>query len=463
MTKKSKLFGTAGIRGHFGSKVTAELVFQVSQAVSKLYPSEGIVVGHDARTSSEALSQCATAALSLAGSKVYKIGLCTFPVIANQTLNPQHTVAIYITASHNPPPDNGIKVLRKGREFVMSEQDEIERFIEEKRESKSGIIHSTWDSLKKQIEITDANKQYFKRITEEFKIRGEGRKVILDCANGPMAELAPLLLSHYGFQVTTINSHIDGFFPGRLAEPSPENLGTLINLCKKEKTLGIAFDGDGDRLAVIDEEGEFVELSRINAFLALQAIEEEGPGKIIVSIDSSTTIDRSVEKLGAIVVRTRLGELHTEGTSLQDKGEKVIFAAEPWKPIFPKWGFWIDGLYGLLKILKVITNRKTTVNEAIKDVPLHIAKRKAYYIKADKAEEIFNQCKLKLKETLENETKKELTIDGLRYDLEDSTWILIRKSGTEPKIRIYYEAPNQDRFEWIEKIVKGLEKIIDEE
>ena len=462
MTKKSKLFGTAGIRGHFGSKDTAELVFQVSQAISKLYPSEGIIVGHDARTSSEALSQCATAALSLAGSKVYKTGLCTFPVIANLTSSPHHSVAIYITASHNPPTDNGIKVLRKGREFTMSEQDEIEKFIDERLGEEAGIIHDNWDNVQKQLEITDANKQYFKRIIGEFAMEGGGTKVILDCANGPMSELAPLLLSHYGFQVTTINSHIDGFFPGRLAEPSPENLSTLIDLCKKEKTIGVAFDGDGDRLAVINEEGEFVELSRMNALLGLQAIAVEGPGKVVVSIDSSTTIDKTVEKQGAVVIRTKLGELHTEGTRLQDEGEKVVFAAEPWKPIFPKWGFWIDGLYGLLKILKVITSRKTTVNDVLKDIPLHIAKRKAYYINADKAEEIFNHCQVKLKESLESETKKELTIDGLRYDLEDGTWILIRKSGTEPKIRIYYEAPNQTRFDWMEKIVKGLEKIIDE-
>ena len=111
----------------------------------------------------------------------------------------------------------------------------------------------------------------------------------------------------------------------------------------------------------------------------------------------------------------------------------------------------------------MISSRKTAVSDIMKDVPLHIAKRNAYYVKVDKAAEIFEKCKLKLKEFLENETKKELTIDGLRYDLEDSTWILIRKSGTEPKIRIYYEAPDQARFDWIENIVKELEKIIVEE
>ncbi|GAG25146.1 unnamed protein product, partial [marine sediment metagenome] len=134
MKKKSKLFGTAGIRGRFGTKVTAKLVIQVSQAVAQLYSSEGILVGHDARTSSEALSQFATASLSLSGTKVHKIGLCTFPVIANLTLNTKHSVAIYITASHNPPTDNGIKVLRQGREFTLQEQNQIEDLISERDE-----------------------------------------------------------------------------------------------------------------------------------------------------------------------------------------------------------------------------------------------------------------------------------------------------------------------------------------
>ncbi|MHA1515148.1 MAG: hypothetical protein ACTSPF_06400 [Candidatus Heimdallarchaeaceae archaeon] len=138
------------------------------------------------------------------------------------------------------------------------------------------------------------------------------------------------------------------------------------------------------------------------------------------------------------------------------------YAAEPWKPIFPKWGFWIDGLYSLVKILKVIVSGKTTVSEIMKDIPLHIAKRNAYLVEQKRVETIFDDCKTKLRFSLANESKKELTIDGLRYDMDDGTWILIRKSGTEPKIRIYYESPTQNRFEWIENIVKDLEIIIKE-
>ena len=463
MDRRLRLFGTAGIRGPYGIKVTAELVFEVSQAVAKIYPSKGVVIGHDARTSSEALSQCAKAAVSLAGGKVFFAGLCTFPVIANLTLDNNHTVAIYITASHNPPQDNGIKVMRNGREFTKEEQDQIEDFIERRREEGILIQYEQWENLIPQKEIEEANERYIKRIMEDLDFKGDGRKIILDCANGPMSNLAPILLTQIGFQAVTINSHIDGHFPGRLAEPSPQNLSVLIGLCKKEKSLGVAFDGDGDRIALVNEEGEFVELSRTNSLLATFAIEEYGPGKIILSIDSSTTVDKAVQDIGGIIVRTQLGELHGKAKEIIENKEKVVFAAEPWKPIYPNWGLWIDGLYALTKLLKVIVKHKTTVSEIMKDIPKHIAERKAFLVNEERVVKIYEKCQQTLIEFMENEEKQVLTIDGLRYDLKDGTWILIRKSGTEPKIRIYYESPTLDRFDWIENRVKQIETIIKNE
>ena len=296
MNEKPKLFGTAGIRGPFGLKVTANLVFQVSQAVAQIYPSEGIVVGHDARISSEALGQCATAAVSLSGGNVFKVGLCAFPVIANLTLDEKHTVAIYITASHNPPTDNGIKVLRNGREFTEGEQDEIEIIIGKRSNQDLLIHHAKWSEIKPQSELKNANERYIDRLTKELQLDGGGKKIIIDCANGPMSILAPSLLNNFGFSVTSINSTVDGYFPGRLAEPSPGNLGDLMDLCKKENSIGFAFDGDGDRLAVIDENGNFMELSRINALLASLVIEKHGPGKIVLSIDSIPLANSKNEK-----------------------------------------------------------------------------------------------------------------------------------------------------------------------
>lgn len=458
MKKLEKLFGTAGIRGLFGEKVTADLIVQLSQSMAELYPASGMLVGHDARTSSEVLAQYACASLAIVGKSVFQVGLCSFPVIANLTTASKHEIAIYITASHNAPEYNGVKVLQSGREFTKEEQDKLEEAIQTKLDAKTAIIHKEWHEIIPQQKIYDADRRYIRRIKNYLQFEGDGRTIIIDPANGPMGLLSPILFSELGFKVISINSHVDGSFPGRPGEPIKENLQQLIGLCKLENAIGIAHDGDGDRVSIIDEAGSFIELSRINALLAKLAIEEEGEGNVILSIDSSTCIDNVVKLTNSKVIRTNLGELHGKALAMIAKGERVIFAAEPWKPIHPKWGLWIDGLFSIANILKVISTKKTTVSELMKEIPKNIAERRAYLVDEKKQEEKYNQCKETLEKILKDEQKKELTIDGLRYDMEDGTWILIRKSGTEPKIRLYFESPTQERYNWIKSIIEEIEK-----
>ncbi|MBA7499695.1 Phosphoglucosamine mutase [subsurface metagenome] len=195
--------------------------------------------------------------------------------------------------------------------------------------------------------------------------------------------------------------------------------------------------------------------------LAKLAIEEEGEGNVILSIDSSTCIDNVVKLTNSKVIRTNLGELHGKAIAMIAKGERVIFAAEPWKPIHPKWGLWIDGLYSVTKILKFATLHKTTIVEVMKTIPNPISERKSYLINGIKVDEIYKKCKRKLEELLREEKKEKLTIDGLRYDMGDGTWILIRKSGTEPKIRLYYESLTMKRFDWIKSVADQLEILMD--
>lgn len=460
--RPTKLFGTAGIRGLYGKKVTHKLVSHVSRAISELYPNEGIVVGHDARTSSETLSQTAVSIFIAQGLNVYYAGLCSFPVIANLTLNEKHSVALYITASHNPPEYNGIKILRNGREFTENEQHEIEKIVFKNLEQPEKFIDSyvSWDQIKPLSANVFATEQYLKRLEQTIGLKGDGRTIIIDCANGPMSVFVPKYISKKGFRVISINAHVDGAFPGRLAEPTAKNLSLLIALCKKEHAIGVAFDGDGDRIAFVDENGNMLELSRVNALFADFILQKNTNGKIVVSIDSSTCIDKHASKYGVDVLRTKLGELHTTIRELYDKGEKVIFAAEPWKPIFTDWGWWIDGMFGLVTMLHALTTTNTTLQEMIKKVPFHYSERKAYYVDESKADEIYQQW-LKIMENFfvsKNSTK--LTIDGVRYDLPDGTWMLIRKSGTEPKIRVYYESPDVNVFGELQKIVKKMEEII---
>jgi len=455
----TKLFGTAGIRGIVGKKVTIRLVSDISYALAKTYHDVGIVVGHDARTTSESLAKMVCSIMNLAGCTVFNVGLCSFPAIANLTLESEHPLAIFITASHNPPEYNGIKILYNGREFTEKEQNQLEEIIKNKNMQ---IKYAKWDEIEEIKEIGDVNNKYIQRLKQTISIEGDKRKIIVDCANGPMSLLVPEFLSKVGFEVISLNAHVDGHFPGRLAEPTPENLKVLRKLCEKEKAMGVAFDGDGDRIALVDEEGKFVELSRVNALLAELTLKEEGAGIVLVSIDTSTVIDRHVANKGGRVIRYKLGKLHQKAEELILAREKVIFAAEPWKPIFPKWGLWIDGFFGLVKILNELVKTKKELREIMKEIPEHYSEREAYYVDEKKLKIIYEECKEIMQKELEKEEKKILKIDGLRIDLSDNAWMLIRKSGTEPKIRVYYEAATKERFEHMRRIAEKIAKKVDE-
>ncbi|MHA1866616.1 hypothetical protein DRN69_08300 [Candidatus Pacearchaeota archaeon] len=457
MNTSTKLFGTAGIRGLLGKKVTADLIIKLSQAVVKMFPDEGIIVGHDARTSSESLAQYALATISINGAQVYDVGLCTFPVMAYMSQKLEHKIGIYITASHNPPEYNGVKLLFTGREFTEKEQEKLEQEIV----LFDKIFHSNWDTIKNQRKIIDANNQYFNAIVQKINFKADNRTLIVDCANGPMSLLSPRIFSTLGFNVITLNSNIDGCFPGRLAEPSEENLSVLINLCKEKGAIGIAHDGDGDRVSFIDEQGNFVELSRINALLAQLSLTTNKSGIVVLSIDSSTCIDNSLDSSSVKVIRAPLGDLHTKSLELINNEERVIFAAEPWKPIFPlDWGLWIDGLFGAVVILKELVEKNCSLYTRIKSIPSFFSERRSYLVSEENANLIFNSLKNHLTTICAPYKKNVLDFDGLRFDFEDGTWILIRKSGTEPKIRIYFEAPTKEQFEWISSIVEKLEKLI---
>ncbi len=466
MSAEQKLFGTAGIRGIFGKKVTISLIIELTQAINQRLPCKNIVIGYDARTSSELLGQVASASFTALGVQVYMAGLCTFPAIANITKTEKYHMAFYITASHNPPDYNGIKILKDGRELTEKEQNILEKEIQKVRELSNPLRsfkYEQWDKIKAQKDLVDINAYYINKLTKTLDFKGDNRTIIIDCANGPMSHLSPKLISKMGFKVITINSHIDGGFPGRLGEPSRENLSVLMNLCRQFKAIGIAHDGDGDRASLIDESGNFIELSRVNAILSKIAINENGNGKIVLSIDSSKVIDDYIKNLSyeVDIQRTKLGDLHTTCIKLIDCGEKVLFAAEPWKPIFPiEWGLWIDGLYGVLKILKELVKRNISLIDLLKDVPLYYSERLSYILEEEKIDKIYNDCIFELENLTKSKEKSVLSFDGVRYDFIGGSWILIRKSGTEPKIRLYLESPTKEDFKWIKSIAGEIEKII---
>ncbi|MCK5264563.1 MAG: phosphoglucosamine mutase, partial [Candidatus Thorarchaeota archaeon] len=264
---KGKLFGTSGIRGSITEKSTTDLALNLGRALGTFLEGTGTVgVGTDARTSKDMLRNSLVAGLLSTGVNVVDLGIAPMPTVAYYSQVEGISASVVVTASHNPSADNGFKFFNKGREFVREEEVFLETCI-----SKGQYLTAKWDECG-EVRFLDIKEQYLTHVKDFLSSRGKqssGTKVLVDLANGAATEYTPHLLLEMGFSVTTMNSHQDGHFPGRPAEPSPRNLGDAMKMAaNSDFAVTICHDGDGDRLAVIDEQGEFIDQNRVIALFA---------------------------------------------------------------------------------------------------------------------------------------------------------------------------------------------------
>ncbi|MBY8997031.1 MAG: phosphoglucosamine mutase, partial [Candidatus Thorarchaeota archaeon] len=338
-----KLFGTSGIRGSIIEKSTPDLALGLGRALGSFLNGKGVVgVGIDTRTSREMLRSALIGGLLSTGTHVVDLGIAPMPTVAYYSTIEGISSSVIITASHNPPTDNGFKFFVSGREFIRSEEEFLENSVHRK-----DYKVAPWDKIG-QLSKIDIKMDYLTTVKRFLLSRGgvsKGTKVLVDLANGAATEYTPELLGDLGFSVTTMNSHQDGHFPGRPAEPSPRNLGDAMKMAAaSDFAVTMAHDGDGDRLAVIDEEGEFIDQNRVIAVFARDEVERKGGGIVLASIDTSSVIDEIVNSAGGSVIRMPLGSL--QEFLATKKGKDVILASEPWKPIFTELGWWMDGITG---------------------------------------------------------------------------------------------------------------------
>ncbi len=436
MVVNVRLFGTAGIRGPIESKVTPELALNVGKAVGTYVKSGVVVIGRDARTSSIMLENAIVSGLLSTGVDVIRLGLIPTPMLAWAT-NKLGNAGIMITASHNPPSDNGIKVFNeKGIEFFLEQEKELEEIIFSRSYKKA-----KWDEIGYVVD-RELKNDYINALLDyvdhETKL-----KVLLDMGNGAGSVITPYLLRKMGAKVVTLNAQTDGHFPGRKSEPRYENIAYLSNLVRDlGMDLAIAQDGDADRIAVFDEKGNYIEEDTLIALFAKLYAEENKGGNIVVSINTSFRIDRVVEEAGGKVYRVPLGQLH-DGI----KRYGAIFASEPWKFIHPRFGLWIDSFVTIGLLLKIIDKEGKPLSEIVADIPRYYLVKKNVKCPDELKPKVMETVKERLQEALKNEVEEVLTISGIRLNLEDGSWVLVRPSGTEPKIRVVVEGISEKRKE----------------
>ena len=455
-----KLFGTSGIRGSITEKTTADLALNLGRALGTFLKGGGTVgIGTDARTSREMLRNGLVAGVLSTGTDVMDLGIAPMPAVAYCSQINGISASVIVTASHNPATDNGFKFFTGGREFIRTEESVIENCVAEKR-----YLAANWDSCGK-VQSLDIRGQYLKYLKEFLLKRGtrsKGTKILLDLANGAAINYTPYLLLDMGFSVTTMNSHQDGHFPGRPAEPSPENLRDAMKMAaSSDFAVTMCHDGDGDRLAVIDERGEFIDQNRVIALFARNEVERAGGGIVATSIDTSSVIDELVTASGGQVTRMPLGSLQEFFAS--DKGKDVVFASEPWKPVFTAIGGWMDGILGAARFAQLMDEHgDSSCMKLMESVPKYPMLRDSITC-PDKIKSRFLPRVKELLVPQISRVDRILEVDGIRIDCADGSYVLVRVSGTEPKARAYIGAKKQSSVDNLAALTKRvMEEVIEE-
>ena len=453
---RRRLFGTAGIRGRYLEEVSPDLAWRVGLALSTHVGGGRVAVGGDGRLTTPVLKLAASVGLMSAGSDVIDAGLVPLPALAWSVRRFSCNGGIYVTASHNPPTDNGLKVFTAdGMEYPESMEEELESIIN----SRSWKL-ADWDSVGKLLPEPRALQDYISELVAHdtpSRIRRIPR-VLVDTANGAPSLATPLVLKSLGADVISINSNVDGRFPGRIPEPRPDVLEPFIPAAR---SLGVdaylAQDGDGDRLAVVDPATGFIKQDRVIALIARRKLMERR-GTIVVSIDVGNAVRDVVEELGGELYVVKLGKTH-EGLL---KRPDALMAAEPWKLIDPEWGPWIDGIHQAALIVRMMAEEGKDLRGLMSDIPNYPQARYSIRVPKDLKDAVFERMREELL-NMAGEGCEVITIDGVRVNFPGKSWLLIRKSGTEPKVRIYGEAETPGKLKsMVDRLVKAALRVLKE-
>jgi phosphomannomutase/phosphoglucomutase len=432
-----RLFGTNGIRGLVNRDLTPEFITKIGEAIGTFFQNGQIVIGHDGRTSSPMFTHALTGSLTSTGCTVYNVGLASTPAIQYAVKHNKMNGGIIITASHNPPEYNGIKVIGSdGIELPREQETKIENiFFDDKIQRAKwnniggicqlpGILDTYKEAIKKHVNVTAIQKRHF--------------HVIVDAGNGVGSLTAPIMLREMGCRVTTINANIDGTFPSRPSEPKPENIGELALMVKTlNADIGVAYDGDADRSIFVDEKGEIYWGDRTFALIEKHFLQNK-PGEIIVTpVSSSTLIKEIADEYGGRVVWTEVGSVVVShvmkkvNAKLGGEENGGVFYA-PHQPVR-------DGAMTTALILDIMAKTEKKLSELLAELPV-------YHIEKDKLE-----CPNELKERVLEELIKKVKnmnidiTDGVKIWFTDKTSILIRPSGTEPIYRFYAEGKTRSK------------------
>lgn len=434
------IFRAYDIRGIVGKSLSVEVAELIGLAIGSVMRDEDladIVVGRDGRLSGPDLAGGLIEGLRKAGRNVIDIGLAPTPVAYFGAYHLRAGSCVAVTGSHNPPDYNGFKIVVGGQTLSG---DAITDLYERIRDNRLYVAGVPGD-----LQQRDIAADYIQRIADDVQLE-RPLKIVVDAGNGVAGDIAPQLLEAIGADVIPLYCEVDGTFPNHHPDPSePHNLEDLIQTVKRfDADIGLAFDGDADRLGVVTKEGAVIFPDRLLMLFAADVLERNPGALIIYDVKCTGKLQGWILRHGGTPMMWKTGhslikaKMRESGAELAGEMSGHFFFQERW------YGF-DDGLYSAARLLEILANRSETPSEVLAELPDGVSTPE---IKVDVVDGTPHAIVERFVDGAEFEGARLSTIDGLRADWDDG-WGLVRASNTTPILVLRFEADNSAALERI--------------
>ena len=432
MNIPSSIFKAYDIRGIVETELTPEIVKLIGRAVGSESIDKGergVVVGRDGRLTGPELSEALISGLIESGCHVVNIGMVPSPVVYFATCTKAASSGVMITGSHNPAEYNGLKIMVAGETLSAEKiQSLYTRILENDFKTGSGTSTSI-----------NIDQDYIDTIKSDINLEKE-LNVVIDCGNGVAGNIAPQLFEALGVKLSKLFCLVDGRFPNHHPDPSkPKNLEDLIQeVIETKADLGLAFDGDGDRLGLIDNKGKIIWADQQMMLYAKDVLSRNKGAKIIFDVKCTSLLPKVISDNGGEPIMSRTGhsfikkKLKETNAALAGEMSGHIFFKERW------FGF-DDALYTAARLLEIVSQSNKTCSELFDELPVNLSTPEIN-INFDKHGQQFEAMD-SLSKNIDFPGANINTIDGVRVDFDDC-WGLVRPSNTTPCLVLRFEAKN---------------------
>ncbi|MCP3031719.1 phosphoglucosamine mutase [Halobacillus sp. A1] len=441
-----KYFGTDGVRGVANKELTPELAFKLGRyggyVLTKEVQRPKILIGRDTRISGEMLEGALAAGLLSIGAEVMRLGVISTPGVAFLTKALQAEAGIMISASHNPVEDNGIKFFGPdGFKLTDAQEDEIEQLIDAEEDT---LPRPSGADLGQINDYFEGGQKYMQHLKQTVDYDFEGLHIALDCANGATSSHASHLFADLEADITSIGSSPDGLNINKdVGSTHPEALQKVVR--EKNADIGLAFDGDGDRLIAVDEKGEIVDGDRI-MYICAKHMNEKGLLKhstVVSTVMSNLGFYKAVEAQGIKSDKTAVGDRYV--MEEMRRGGYNLGGEQSGHIIFLDHNTTGDGLLSALQLVNVIKETGKPLSELAAEM--------------EKFPQVLKNIRVIDKQAVQTHPRIQEAIQAVEEEMGGSGRVLVRPSGTEPLVRIMVEAPTEEQCEtYVNKVVQVVEE-----